>query len=51
MLLSLLTEELAVATGIRDHPDSLVYTYQGDGTPASIGLAETMSAANRGENF
>jgi 2-oxoglutarate ferredoxin oxidoreductase subunit beta len=42
----------AVATGIkRSHPDSLVYTYQGDGDLASIGLAETMSAANRGENF
>lgn len=32
-------------------PDSLVFTYQGDGDAASIGLAETMSAANRGENF
>ena len=42
----------AVATGIkRTNPDSLVYTYQGDGDLASIGLAETMSAANRGENF
>ena len=42
----------AVATGIkRSSPDSLVYTYQGDGDLASIGLAETMSAANRGENF
>ncbi|MCR4781676.1 MAG: 2-oxoglutarate oxidoreductase [Lachnospiraceae bacterium] len=42
----------AVATGIkRVSPDSLVYTYQGDGDLASIGLAETMSAANRGENF
>ena len=42
----------AVATGIkRSTPDSLVYTYQGDGDLASIGLAETMSAANRGENF
>ena len=27
------------------------YTYQGDGDLASIGLAETLSAANRGENF
>ena len=29
----------------------LVFTYQGDGDLASIGLAETMSAANRGENI
>ncbi|MBR5701748.1 MAG: 2-oxoglutarate oxidoreductase, partial [Oscillospiraceae bacterium] len=42
----------AVATGIkRTNPDTLVYTYQGDGDLASIGLAETLSAANRGENF
>ena len=42
----------AVATGIkRAKPDSLVFTYQGDGDLASIGLAETMSAANRGENI
>ena len=42
----------AVATGIkRSNPSSLVYTYQGDGDLASIGLAETLSAANRGENF
>ena len=42
----------AVATGIkRSNPASLVYTYQGDGDLASIGLAETLSAANRGENF
>ncbi len=42
----------AVATGIkRTNPDSLVFTYQGDGDLASIGLAETVSAANRGENF
>jgi len=42
----------AVATGIKHaSPDSLVYTYQGDGDLASIGLAETMSAANRGENI
>ena len=42
----------AVATGIkRSSPDSLVYTYQGDGDLAAIGLAETLSAANRGENF
>lgn len=42
----------ASATGLkRCSPDSLVFTYQGDGDLASIGLAETMSAANRGENF
>ena len=42
----------AVATGIkRTNPDSLVYTYQGDGDFASIGLAESISAANRGENI
>ena len=42
----------AVATGIkRTNPDKLVVTYQGDGDLAAIGLAETMSAANRGENI
>ena len=42
----------AVATGIkRCMPDRLVFTYQGDGDLAAIGLAEIMSAANRGENF
>ncbi len=42
----------AVATGIkRTNPDSLVFTYQGDGDFAAIGLAESVSAANRGENF
>ena len=42
----------AVATGIkRSTPEAIVYTYQGDGDLASIGLAETMSAANRGENI
>ena len=42
----------AVATGVkRVSPQSLVYTYQGDGDLASIGLDETVSAANRGENF
>lgn len=41
----------AVATGIkRTSPESLVFTYQGDGDFASIGLAESVSAANRGEN-
>ena len=42
----------AVATGTkRSNPETLVFTYQGDGDLASIGLAETMSAANRGENI
>ncbi len=43
---------LAVATGIkRSRPDLTVFTYQGDGDLASIGLAETVHAANRGENL
>lgn len=42
----------AVATGLkRANPDSLVYTYQGDGDFAAIGLGESVSAANRGENI
>ncbi len=42
----------AVATGIkRSLPDNIVFTYQGDGDLASIGIAETIHAANRGENF
>lgn len=42
----------AVATGVkRANPESFVFSYQGDGDLASIGLAESMSAANRGENF
>ncbi len=42
----------AVATGLkRSNPESVVFTYQGDGDLAAIGLAETISAANRGENF
>jgi 2-oxoglutarate ferredoxin oxidoreductase subunit beta len=42
----------AVGTGTkRAHPESLVFTYQGDGDLAAIGLGESMSAANRGENF
>ena len=41
---------LAVATGIkRANPNLIVFTYQGDGDLASIGLCETMHAANRGE--
>ncbi|MEX2356503.1 MAG: thiamine pyrophosphate-dependent enzyme [Thermaerobacterales bacterium] len=42
----------AVATGIkRVHPGKPVFTYQGDGDIASIGIAEIIHAANRGENF
>lgn len=42
----------AVATGIkRVHPDKTVISYQGDGDLAAIGLAETIHAANRGENI
>ena len=42
----------AVATGIkRTHPDSTVFVYQGDGDLASIGMAETVHAAARGEKF
>ncbi|MBR1623356.1 MAG: 2-oxoglutarate oxidoreductase [Pseudobutyrivibrio sp.] len=42
----------AVATGMkRANPGTVYFTYQGDGDLASIGLAETVSAANRGENF
>src|SRR4030042_1315623 len=43
---------LAVATGIkRCLPEVLVFTYQGDGDLVSIGLSETIHAANRGENL
>lgn len=42
----------AVATGIkRAKPDKFVFTYQGDGDFASIGLAESMHAALRGEKI
>ena len=42
----------AVGTGIkRVHPDKVVFTYQGDGDLASIGTAEIVHAANRGENL
>ena len=41
----------AVATGVkRSLPDHIVFTYQGDGDLASIGLCETVSCACRGEN-
>ena len=42
----------AEATGIkRVLPNNIVFTYQGDGDLASIGIAETIHAANRGENI
>ncbi len=42
----------AVATGVkRVHPENIVFTYQGDGDLASIGLAETIHAAARGEDI
>jgi len=42
----------AVATGIkRVHPDKVVFTYQGDGDLASIGAAEIIHAAARGEKI
>ncbi len=42
----------AVATGIkRVLPDNVVFTYQGDGDLASIGAAEIVHAANRGEKI
>lgn len=43
----------AVATGAKRvvGKDTLVFTYQGDGDLASIGLCETVSAAARGENI
>lgn len=42
----------AVCTGIkRIRPDLIVFSYQGDGDLASIGIAEIIHAANRGENI
>lgn len=42
----------AVATGLkRSLPDRFVFTYQGDGDISAIGTAETLHAANRGENI
>ena len=42
----------AVATGVkRARPDSVVFTYQGDGDLAAIGTCETVHAAARGENI
>lgn len=42
----------AVATGAKAvNPDKIVFTYQGDGDLASIGMGEIMHAAHRGENI
>jgi 2-oxoglutarate ferredoxin oxidoreductase subunit beta len=42
----------AMATGAkRVRPDLIVFTYQGDGDLASIGTAEIIHAANRGEKI
>ncbi|NDW09726.1 thiamine pyrophosphate-dependent enzyme [Dysgonomonas sp. 520] len=42
----------ALATAVkRLNPDRMVFTYQGDGDLAAIGTAETIHAANRGENI
>jgi len=42
----------ALATGLkRAYPEAIVFTYQGDGDLAAIGTAETIHAANRGENI
>ena len=42
----------AVATGVkRARPDSIVFTYQGDGDLAAIGTSEIIHAANRGEKI
>ncbi len=42
----------AVATGVkRVHPDKFVFSYQGDGDLASIGTAEIVHAATRGEKI
>ncbi len=41
-----------MATGLKTvRPDKIVYTYQGDGDLASIGMAEIVHAANRGQNI
>jgi 2-oxoglutarate ferredoxin oxidoreductase subunit beta len=42
----------AVATGIkRARPENFVFTYQGDGDLAALGIAEGIHAANRGEDI
>ena len=43
----------AVATGVKrsDPENNIVFTYQGDGDLASIGMAETVHSAARNENI
>ncbi len=42
----------AIATGLkRAMPENIIFTYQGDGDLASIGMAETVHAATRNENI
>ena len=42
----------AIATGIkRSRPDAIVFSYQGDGDLASIGMAEIVHAAARSEHI
>jgi 2-oxoglutarate ferredoxin oxidoreductase subunit beta len=42
----------AVATGMkRTNPDKIIFSYQGDGDLASIGAAEILHAAHRGEQI
>ncbi len=42
----------AMATGVkRVHPEKIVFTYQGDGDLASIGMGEIMHVAARGEKI
>lgn len=42
----------AVATGVkRANPDNIVFTYQGDGDLAAIGMGETIHSAIRSENI
>ena len=42
----------AVATAVsRLWPENVVFTYQGDGDMSAIGTAESIHAANRGENI
>jgi len=42
----------AVATGMkRTNPDMIIFSYQGDGDLASIGAAEILHAAHRGEQI
>ena len=42
----------AIATGLkRTFPENVIFTYQGDGDLASIGMAETVHAAARNENI